>query len=216
MKSRKDFLTSIDTDKVYIAKRRTLEALSLLLLIVSVSGAVVTEVNTFIFKIEFQDYAYLTYLLSFSVFFMMIRYYSCAYDYHSQLYYMWTDKMLEEGRVIYYDPQINYYSGIISDAISPDDLTGSPKYKSKFFLKRYLVVSKREDHPELGDVYVQHPLPLNKFGGSWTRRKFFRLLLVELKYQTDAFIKDREYLDLLFPYILGLSAIASFIWRIYQ
>lgn len=42
---------------------------------------------------------------------------------------------------------------------------------------------------------------------NWSRRKYLELLSLELKYQLSAFLKYRENLDLIGPYIIGVLAV---------
>lgn len=207
------YRAEIDNDEQLTAKRRALVSVSLLLLALSLSGAAIKEANTFIFRIEFTNHEGLTYLLAAAVVFFLLRYYAYAQSYHSQLFDFWSARLLNDYRIFYYDNQHEEVGGLLGKRI---DLTGhdspgirEPRYKKVGVLKRNIVYTADGYDDYHGHFSYDENIELNEFSNAWTKKDFQKLLRFEFKYRIEAILKHREYLDLMFPYLLGIAAIIS-------
>ena len=69
---------------------------------------------------------------------------------------------------------------------------------------------------EHGAYSYNENIELNKYSETWTRKDFRKLLWFDIKYRMEAILKHREYLDLMFPYLLGTAAIISLVVKLYQ
>lgn len=193
---------------------------SLLLLALSVSGASIKEANTFIFRIEFSNYVGLTYLLGAAVIFLLLRYYAYAQSYHSQLFDFWSARLLSDYRVFSYNAANDELQGLLSKRI---DIWGcdepgiqEPRYKKVGILRRNIVYASEGQDDEHGTYSYDENIELNKYSESWTKNDYRKLLRFEIKYRVEAMLKHREYLDLMFPYLLGIAAIISLLAKLYQ
>ena len=210
----------IDNDKGLAAKRRVLVIVSLLLLALSVSGASIKEANTFIFRIEFSNHVGLTYLLGAAVIFLLLRYYAYAQSYQSQLFDFWSARLLNDYRVFSYNTAEDEVQGLLGKRI---DIWGGdepgirePRYKKMGMLKRNIVYTSEGEDEQHGTYSYNENIELNKYSETWTRKDFRKLLRFEVKYRTEAILKHREYLDLMFPYLLGTAALISLVVKLYQ
>ena len=210
----------IDNDEGLAAKRRALVIVSLLLLALSVSGASIKEANTFIFRIEFSNHVGLTYLLGAAVIFLLLRYYAYAQSYHSQLFDFWSARLLNDYRVFSYNSAEDEVQGLLGKRI---DIWGGdepgiqePRYRKVGMLKRNIVYTSQGEDDQHGPYSYNENIELNKYSETWTRKDFRKLLRFEIKYRVEAILKHREYLDLMFPYLLGTAAIISLIIKLYQ
>lgn len=103
----------IDADEGLKSKRKLLVFASLVLLALSVSGAKIEEANTFVFNIKFENQSGIGVLLVLSILFLMVRYYNYARPYHSQLYKLWSDRMLKHPYFLSHDYHIDDFSGLV-------------------------------------------------------------------------------------------------------
>lgn len=214
------YRSDIDNDAGLAAKRRALVIASLLLLALSVSGASIKEANTFIFRVEFSNHVGLTYLLGAAVMFLMLRYFAYAQTYHNQLFDFWSTRLLSDYRVFSYNNFEGQVHGLLGQRINlwGGDEPGiqEPRYKKIGFLKRNIVFSSQGEDHEHGQYSYDENIELNKYSETWTKKDFRKLLRFEIKHRIEAIIKHREYLDLMFPYIIGISAIISMVTKIHQ
>jgi hypothetical protein len=212
-----EFRGLIDKDEGLKSKRNILVIVSIVLIALSSSGAVLEEANTFIFKIKFTNHVGLDYFFALSIFFLSLRYYTYAQTYQEKLFCLWSDRMLSDYKVFSYNPSSGELGGLLSKGISewPGDEPGiqRPSYKvSGLFSRNLTYPSTGYDHEE-GEYFYDKNLELNRFNKDWTRRKYFRLLSYEIKYQVQALIKYREYLDLLAPYLISALALVSLLLK---
>jgi len=210
----------IDSDEGLAAKRRALVIVSLLLLVLSVSGASIKEANTFIFRIEFSNHVGLTYLLGAAVIFLLLRYYAYAQSYHSQLFDFWSARFLNDYRVFSYNIANDEVHGLLGKRINVwgGDEPGIQEsgYKKVGVLKRNIVYASEGQDDEHGVYSYDENIELNQYSDTWTRKDFRRLLRFEFKYRVEAILKHREYLDLMFPYLLGIAAVISLVVKLNQ
>ncbi|MFM5007169.1 hypothetical protein ACEUB7_01415 [Aeromonas veronii] len=208
----------IDEDAGLQSKRKLLVLLSVLMLAIDFTGATFKEANTFIFKIEFENQSGLNVFLLLSVVYLLIRYYAYAHSYHEELYNLWSGRMLEDRNVFYYDVVMEDVRGLLGPAVefSGSDEPGiqeSKYYVSGIFKRALIFPSYHID--EDGETHqFEELIKLTKFNDKWTRKKYIKLLSHELKYQSSAFFKYRENLDLIGPYVIGSLAIMLTLWKI--
>jgi len=210
-----EFRSAMDDDVGFKSKRRALMFASLLLLALIVTGAEIKEANTFIFKIEFANHVGLRYLLVLAVLSCMFRYYAYSEKYHAQLFNFWSGRLLNDSSVFRYDREAELVGGLLGKKIDVygGDEPGieSPTYKSTGFLKRS--IGYRSNHGE--HSYTEY-IELNVYGEDWSKADFRKLLRAEMRYRIDAWIKYRETLDLVSPYLLGFGSLAAFIFKYFN
>lgn len=208
-------IEKIDKDEGLRSKRKVLVIISLVLLALSVSGAKIEEVNTFIFKINFENYFGIGILLVFSVLFLMIRYFNYARSYHSELFRLWSDRMLKHpyffsqcyhsdemnGLVAEKFPNESNFSALPYAADQMEERNHSWSYKCSFPFIRKLSYSWSDQYDFYNrDVFVGWKGYLKVFG-------------FEIKYQLESFFTHRANLDIYTPYILGCLAISSYFFK---
>jgi len=215
-----EFRSAMDDDVGFKSKRRALMFASLLLLALVVSGAEIKEANTFIFKIEFTNHVGLRYLLVLAVLSCMFRYYAYSEKYHAQLFNFWSERLLNDRKVFHYDREAELVGGLLGKKINVygGDEPGieRPSYKKTGFLKRsigYLSTGEDDYH---GEHYYTQYIELNVYSEGWSKSDFFKLLRAEMKYRMEAWIKYRETLDLVSPYLLGFSSLAVFMFKYFS
>lgn len=213
----KSFTDRFDADDKLIAKGKVLTTVSLVLLALEASGAVMKEANTFIFKIEFAHQGSIAYLLLAAVIYLTIRYRNYAKPYHHELFRLWSERMMENKDVFHYSHRDEIVKGLLGDAF---DVWGGDepgiqhsRYSVSGFLRRgisYPAVWRGEsgDGDWIEEYYDEY-FSLLSFNKKWTLAKYIRLLFTEFKYRVSAFINDREHLDILSPYMFSALAILS-------
>lgn len=65
-------------------------------------------------------------------------------------------------------------------------------------------------HDHYGEYSYTEYIELNEYGGNWSKAEFRKLLRAEMRYRVEAWIKYRETLDLVSPYLLGISSLIAF------
>jgi len=211
------FRKAIDSDDGLKSKRKILISLCVILIGLNFSGATLHEANTFIFKLKFTNHENIINLLAISIMYLTLRYYGYAKQYHEKLFVYWSQRMLDDYRVFCYFPKEENISGLLSARIDvwSGDEPGiqSPKYKINGLFKRNITY-KTDDYDEInGQRYFERNIELNDYNNEWRRRDYLKLLSYEARYQIIALFTDRESLDLLFPYIISIVALVSFICR---
>jgi hypothetical protein len=203
----------IDADIGLKSKRRLLTIASLILLGMTLTGASVVEVNTIFLKISFSNQDGLLFLLLMSIIFLLLRYYNYAESYHSELFKSWSSRMLKQSYLWHYCHHSDSASGLIVD-IQPngayiDDLHreghSSYSYICKAIFRRHIRYYWDHGNNE-GDASVS----ILKQAGI---KQYLRILKFEFKYQAGSFFTHREYLDILAPYMLGVTAICSYFFN---
>lgn len=210
---------SIDNDAGLQTKRKLLTVASLILLVLSFSGATIEEANTFIFKIKFVNQNGLGILLVLAIVFLMIRYYNYAKPYHDQLYRLWASRLLQhrffsiQGN---FDPEDrgvpNIVGGLVIDSLSDkicsrnneQGYNWTASYKRKWLFRRYIYFECYSQE----DYYISYD-SINifiKFGLS----KYLNAICLELIQLGLDFFIHRENLDILTPYMIGILAIVSY------
>jgi hypothetical protein len=205
----------IDADEGLKAKRKLLTVVSLILLAIAFSGAKVVDANTFIMKISFTNQNGIAYLLLLSIAFLMIRYYNYARPYHDELYKAWTQRMCEKTLYVNHAVDDHYIPGLMTH-LSPKELCYESckrdsygfwhyRYTSKWLILREIKFFWSND----GESHNQEVVSLLSKTSLWG---YFKLLVLESKYQITSFFTHRENLDIFTPYLLGCFSILSFIF----
>lgn len=209
-----DFREKIDSDIGFNKKRNFLVTLCVLFLSINASGATIEEANTFIFKIKFTNHIGISYLLLFSIAFLTLRYYGYAKFHHDRLFHFWSQRMLSDYRLFFYDHMeydVSGHLGKIVDVFGGDEPgISAVQYKVTGLFKRSLIYPSHGVDEMRGPYNYQENIKLYKFNDKWKLKDYMLLLWFELKYQTTALFLYRESLDLLFPYALSVVSILSF------
>ncbi len=212
-----EYRKKLDTDEGLQGKRKLLVGLSILMLAINFTGAVFKEANTFIFKIEFTNQSGLSYFLLLAVLFLLIRYYTYAHHYHEELYKLWSSRMLRDRKILHYHYEAERVDGLLMHAINVwgGDEPGiqASKYHITGLFQRGLLYPT-EHHHEDGIEEYEELISLTNFKDGWRKRDYIKLLGYEFKYQFTAFFKYRENLDLVGPYLLGVSALILTVWKL--
>jgi hypothetical protein len=187
------------------------------MLAINFTGATFKEANTFIFQIEFTNQSGLSYFLLLTVIFLLIRYYTYAHHYHEELYKLWSNRLLSDRRIFHYQHEAEEVKGLLMTAInvwgSDEPGIQASRYQVTGIFKRGLLYPA-EHHYEGGVEEYEELISLTNFKGKWRKRDYLKLLSYEFKYQSSAFFKYRENLDLVGPYFLGVAAIILTIWKL--
>lgn len=213
-----NFRASIDNDEGLQSKRKILVMICITFLAINLTGATLEEANTFLFKIKFTNYAGLSYLFLATIIFLTIRYYSYAQDHHSKLYSYWSQRLINNYRILYHSHENGEPRGLLRKAINvyigDEPGISKPKYCVRGIFKRSIsYTSHGFDETGQSCIDIKY-ISLNDFGGEWKVHHYLSLLCYELAYQLEATFKYRENLDLLAPYFLSITAILSFVFKI--
>ena len=214
----KEFRKAIDEDSGLSAKRKQLTVASLILISLNLSSAKIEEANTFLFKLSFQNHNGILLLLGLSIGFLLLRYYGYAQEYHNKLFSFWSNRMLNDWRVLSHDQYRNVPAGLLGRKIdvylgdTPEVMEG--KYEASFPFIRKISYVTEESCGDTGEPEeLINYIHLNQLNDQWKLRHFLMLLAFEFQYQAGALIRFRESLDLLAPYAVGLFALISICLR---
>lgn len=210
-------------DSEFQSKRKQLIAISVLLMAMSLSDAQLKEANTFIFKIDFSNSDAFGWMVFFGVIVLIVRYYSLAFKYHSYLYDVWANAMVQDKRVfIYYiseDRDDFIPHGLLSklkkyscsqniDGHNFERYKVELKYKINGILQRGIICEANE-----GYEHILEDINLNKFDETWKKRDLYDLLKIEFEHQKNAMFRQPEYLDISLPYFIASLSLISFIFK---
>ncbi|MGP9800995.1 hypothetical protein [Rheinheimera sp. NSM] len=206
-----DLISKINEDNNVVSNRKLIAIFSFILLAISLSGAVIKEANTFIFKIEFSNPLNLTHLLAFFLIVITLRYYTYASKFHKELRDAWVDDLFENGGFFYYDVEEQEFRGRMSWHMyqeSANDIEKSKyTYSCKFFFVRYIYYSPQQ-YPN-----SRFKIELTKFTDKWRLKDYLYLLLCELKYQMKHTLLRSEGVELFSPYFLSIIALFLHLWN---
>lgn len=210
----------IDVDEGLKSKRNALIWVSLVLLTVTFTGAVIKEANTFILKIEFMQGEAISILLLLAIGFLGIRYYSYARKYHKELTKLWKKDFFRDDLILIEDYQTREPSGLLVN-LSPKGFErdypnlGHPElqsdwdwfYETKWLFFRYFVYEETNTH--VGEtVRVER---VNLFAKSF--RGYLIVLMIEFRCQLSGYYKYPENLDIQAPYFISLFAMLSLVFQ---
>jgi hypothetical protein len=215
--SLKEFREKLDNDVGFNSKRNMLVIVCLIFLALNLSGAKLEEANTFIFKIKFTDYKGLSFLFLMSIVFLTIRYFSYAQSYHNQLFTFWSKRILQDYKLFSFNDRDGEVYGHLREAITvyAGDEPGikTPTYVTSGIFHRTLQYDYSGTDEDGVKYYGKKHIDLTKYSDTWKRTDYFKLLVFEFKYQSDAIFKHRESLDLLAPYIISCLSLISFFFK---
>lgn len=209
----------LDRDTGLKAKGRLLSITSLLFIGIMLTGAKIEEANTFIFKVTVSNQAGIPSLLFLSIIFITIRHYSYAKPYHDELQNKWTKRLLDNPFFLSYDDQSDDLNGLVYE-IQPSGFgLGDPEFG----------YNNNDSHsygyswgpPFSRSIY--YSWYIESYGADVDAKKsivksagllnYFKAIRLEIKYQAQSLITDREYLDIFGPYLIAILAVVSFIFR---
>ncbi|ELT6289905.1 hypothetical protein Q9X99_003719 [Vibrio cholerae] len=206
-----EYRSQIASDDGLKSKRRNLIMLSVVLIALNFSGAVIKEANTFLFKIEFTDQHGINELFFLSLCYLLLRYYTYAQQYHQRLTQFWCNDMFSDHKVFFFHPEDEVIDGLTSHCLQMwgGDEPGlrDTRYHISGVFKRSLIYSKEYADEEGELQYYDKVISCNKFNEKWTVLRYLALLGYEAKYQLRSYVKTREQLDLLGPYALGIFSL---------
>lgn len=214
-------LSNIDTDKILAKRKLLLIIVSVLLISFQFTAATISEVNTFIFKIEFGHQEGLSLIIFMALIYLFVRYVSCAHKYHRKLVELAYASLVDEPYIFkeYRDERGSYEGigglvtlqktdGVNVHSFFNQNLGWELRYIKKGLFKRYFVYVFKYDedgHPPEPDKYEN----IWKVYGSF---RFLRVLLIEWKVKINSLLIHRQFLDILGPYFISFFAIISFIF----
>ncbi|EGR0035110.1 hypothetical protein [Vibrio parahaemolyticus] len=212
--------TTILNDKPLAQKRRLLVTISMLVLASFLTKAKLEEVNTFIFKLSFENMEGVMTLLLLSVGFLLVRYHAYAAQYQAVIRKEWTSRVLKHyffERPAPPDEPPYEISGFVVDVapknLSPDDpniahdedLTLTTRIHPNWFFNaqiEYDLFNKSSaDRDENQKVYIVQLGSIKAFANS------LKALLIIYQTWWDAQIRYRASLDLYAPYFIALFAV---------
>lgn len=215
-----EFHIQIDNDDSFNKSKKLLITLSSLILLITFSGAVVKEANTFIFKIEFMHSSGLLVLLGLANTYAFIRYINFSGPYFVHLRDFWVNRFLNDPKIKIFDSNSDQYGGVLAPILNDwfeehyssyqcqEIESPTYSYKSSLFpfLGRYVEfhsVSSRYDF----DVYESEKI--SKLG----LLAYLNILRYEFIYRIRAFIFHREPMDIYPPIYLYLGATFSIFFK---
>lgn len=214
MEKAENLQNRIDADLGLRARRRGLVSISIILLLIQFSGAEIAEANTFLVKVSFGNPNGIGVIISISIAFLLIRYYSYARQYHDELFELWSQRMLSE-KYIFVNPYEDEAFGLIIELAPKCVLVDrweqeregehyywSYKYVCSFPFRRLIQYDWFHE--------VEDQMEKKKILGHIGLVKYITLLYTEAKYQTKSLIINRENLDVYAPYLIGFSALVSY------
>lgn len=227
--SLRDFHTKIDADVGLKSKRRALIVTSIVLIIISWTGATLKEITGLVAKIELTNTVAIKYLLMLSIVYLMFRYFAYARTYHQQLRSFWVKRFMQDKRVFrYYVDQNNPYDedidGLLGKAL--DVWVGDEpsvqaldyeNHRFPFFGRKITYVTRGKyciGDPNDPDSRIEvtediNEIILNKFTDRWKFKDLIKLLSIEYGYVFKSYTHYREYFDLMGPYFFGILALLS-------
>jgi len=205
------FRNKIDEDNGFIAKRRGLTLISMILLGFAFTGAKLTEINTFIFKFTLEHQGGLLEVLVFAQVYYLLRYYSYAFPHQRLLSSLWQRRLMSDYRVFHYDDSTDELSGLVSKKMN---IYGGDYPESKSTYYRVDGVFRRsvcfesyflEENDERVEYLEEYRL--NQYDKNWSRKDLINLLKIEYQYRLSALFQYRENLDIRGPYIIALISL---------
>ncbi|MAK72323.1 MAG: hypothetical protein CMF19_09825 [Idiomarinaceae bacterium] len=200
----------MDDDKHYLRSRRMLIGISLVLLVTTMGGAQIYEINTFIFKLGFEHPENLFNILLWAAGFLLIRYYNNAAQYHKRIAKIWQQNLLTNN--IYTENE--RFVGLIG-SLAPDgvrvvpDRDGSPEpgtldesFESSFLFFNCSFVF------EYIDDKFNYQVVKKKVWQAKPVSNIPRLYFAIIKHWWDAQFRNNESLTLYGPYLIAFVAIS--------
>lgn len=205
------FRERIAADEGFNNKRKLLMIVSMLVIVISFTGASLKEANTFIFKIEFENSGGLNLFLFLSILLLLVRYYSFANEYQDELSLLWKNELLNDNRLINMENVDDiYYTGYIGerfDFLIPDVQPYDFRYEVISLMKRRFVYSISDTNPETGETFVSDNYVYFSLFRKGVESKYlsfdFFIFKIEIKHRLYAYLNNRECLEVMAPYLMG-------------
>lgn len=213
----KDFHTEIDADVGLKSKRRALIVTSIILIIISWTGATLKEITGLVAKIELTNTVAIKYLLMLSIVYLMFRYFAYARTYHQQLRSFWVKRFMQDKRVFHYyvdqhNPTDEDIHGLLGNAldvwVGDEPSVQALDYENHifpFFGRKITYVTRVGyciGHPDDPNSRFEESEDINeiilyKFTDSWKLEDLIKLLSIEYGYVFKSYTHYREYFDLM-------------------
>lgn len=204
---------AMDSDKHYLRSRRMLIAISLVLLITTMGGAQIYEINTFIFKLGFAHPENLFNILLWTAGFLLIRYYNNAAKYHKEIAEIWHRKLLDDNFINYYNEHASEFGGMAID-IAPSEVPFGESYDSGNGYENYQVDISLETRAFFNSAFVyeystefEHRICSSPIYSCKNFRGYFESLWLIISYWWDAQFRNNDSLTLYGPYLIAFMAI---------
>lgn len=213
-------LEDIDSDKNLSKRKLPLVVVAGLLIGFQFTGALISEINTFIFKIEFSHQEGLSLVFFMALIYLLFRYISYAHKYHRKLMELAYMDLVKEGYIhtAFRDEQgaqegigglvasKNKKNGVNANSFLSHGLSFELRYIRTGFFKRHFMYQIVHDEVYSGE-HDEYENVFNVYG--W--RRFLMVLLIELKVRVNSLLIHREFLDVLGPYFISVLALISFV-----
>lgn len=187
------------------------------------TGAKLQEANTFIFKITFDNQDAIPWLFLVVISYLFFRYYTYARVYHYELERKWIERLERSKVLIEIDHENNELFGLVVD-LEPKRVDLNYLYHSGIdkdfqwnFQYSVDLVFVRTIRYYGGHVQasVDEEYEVNLYK-SIGLRKYLSILLLECRYQVSSFIRDKERLDLIGPYIISIIPVLFYFYGLYH
>jgi len=207
-------MENLKNDTELKSKRKMLIWVALILLTICMTGATITEANTFLFKISFKKAENLSFMLFVATILLTVRYHNYAAKHLSALYDQWTTQMLETSYFLNHNPEGDEPSGLLSKLIdfTPHLQHGacgqySFEYVRHVFNRKIIYVYSAMEHPD--EMCTHHDI--RKSLGFWI---FLKTFWYELKFQKKIIVSQPEWIDLLGAYIISAVSIGYYLFTL--
>jgi hypothetical protein len=213
----KQFRENISNNSGFNSQRKYLTYISLLIMAINLMGATITEVNTFLFKMEFSQPLGLLYFLNAAGFLCLIRYYSFSSEFFNQLSSLWKIELLESYHAFSLDPETGESDGFLTLTHSGKNSkleeylhyigTGSQviSYKKHLFFRRSLKFSYSEDSGQTYKPIIVWPHKDFKI------QNFLIFMALEYRYRLDALFNRPDTLNIWGPiFLYALATITTY------
>ena len=211
----------IDSNIGLKKQKNLLIAASLVLLVLNFSGAELVEANTFILKLGFRHQEGLNLLFLIGIIFLIIRYHNYSSKYHQMLKEAWTSKLLSNPSISAYPLHADEPIGMLHEKYPEwldiqtcihsskmehpeNQVSCSFGYETSFPFKRFFTYTQHRD------FFDEKSFERINIWSTLGKKKYKKILALELKIRTEEYFKNSEYLDINSPYLIGIFAIFSY------
>jgi len=209
----------IAKDERLKSSRIKLITVALILLVTEVSGASITEANTFIFKIEFKKAENIPFLLFMATVLLTIRYHNYAVKYHRQLYSQWDEAMLSTGYFMSWDGHSDEMPeqdikmlGVLGELVPCNYAQYEEAKRESEFEYNYvrLFFDRRIRYCRADSIYpYDSEYSISKELG---RYKLFQIMCFEQQFQLKRMVNSPEWIDIFGAYFIAFTAIVCYLF----
>lgn len=212
--------SKMDSDKHYLRSRRMLIGISLVLLIATMGGAQIYEVNTLIFKLGFKHPENLFNILLWAAGFLLIRYYNNAAKYHKEIAEEWQNRLLKDPFMYLAIPEADKETGFIVD-IAPDEVPFRESFEpgpesservEDITLRLHWLFNASIQYNCVGVIEDDRYQRTGKIYSCQSISVYLKTLLLIVRYWWDAQFRNNESLTLYGPYLIAFVAIGCGIY----